>query len=443
MGTYTNLVRKLFDLREGAQSKKEIVENIKDDTVFSSARVWVLVCAIVLASVGLNINSTPVIIGAMLISPLMGPIVSLGLGLAIEDWGLVRRSGKNLFIQTAISIIISSLYFALTPITNAQSELLARIQPTLFDVLIATFGGLAGFIGISRAKQNNIVPGVAIATALIPPLCTVGYGIGTWQPKFIIGAFYLFLINSIFICLASLVVAKYLKLPKKEYTDQLKKRRIKRIIVLVITAIVIPAIYQAVVVVKQNNFTINAERYITSVFENEGYVIIYKNIQYTQSEKRIELAFLSRRVTEEEERVLEQRLIDFGLKDTDLVVRQNRFALTEEEWRSLVEATKDDEERMQLLEEQITNRAQILVTPEQLKNELFVLDNQVVDIALGTAVRYLDERSTEIITVLVYVSENTDQGDEVDQKMITNWLKQRLSSETVEVIFINQQQIQE
>lgn len=317
----STFLRKLLDLREGAQSKKEIIENVKDDTEFSSARVWTLVCAIGLASVGLNMNSIPVIIGAMLISPLMGPIVSVGLALATEDWGLMRRSAKNLFTQTVISIVISALYFSLTPITNAQSELLARIQPTLFDVLIAIFGGLAGFIGISRARQNNIVPGVAIATALMPPLCTVGYGIGTWQPKFIIGAFYLFLINSIFICLSSLIVARYMRLPKREYMDEVKRKRVHRIIMIVIIAIVVPAVYQAFVVVQHNNFTLNADKYIRTVFEENGYVVIYKNVEYSQKEKSIELAFLSQRVSDEDQEKFKNQLADFGLKGTDLIIR--------------------------------------------------------------------------------------------------------------------------
>jgi uncharacterized hydrophobic protein (TIGR00271 family) len=189
--TLKDLFRQLLNLREGAEDKREIIENIKDDSNISSARFWVLVFAIGICSVGLNINSIPVVIGAMLISPLMGPIVSMGMALAIYDWGLMRRSFRNLLILTTISIVVSALYFALSPISNAQSELLARTTPTIFDVLIAIFGGLAGFIGLSRAKQNNIVPGVAIATAIMPPLCTVGYGLATAQWQFVYGAFYI------------------------------------------------------------------------------------------------------------------------------------------------------------------------------------------------------------------------------------------------------------
>ena len=178
-------LKSLVDLREGAEDKKTIIENVKDDSDFTAVRFWILVSAILVASVGLNMNSVPVIIGAMLISPLMGPIVSMGVALsALTDWGLMRRSLRNFAILTAIGIVMSTIYFALSPINNAQSELLARTQPTIFDVLIAVFGGIAGFIGISRARANTVVPGVAIATALLPPLCTIGYGLGTLQAKF-------------------------------------------------------------------------------------------------------------------------------------------------------------------------------------------------------------------------------------------------------------------
>ena len=291
--SFRSFLRRLLDLREGAEEKHVIIENVKDDADVSSARFWTLVFAIGVASVGLNINSIPVIIGAMLISPLMGPIVSMGLALSINDWGLMRRSFRNLLILTAISIFISALYFAITPITNAQSELLARTQPTIFDVLIAIFGGMAGFIGVSRARASNVIPGVAIATALMPPLCTVGYGIGTWQPQFIYGAFYLFLINSIFICLSSLTVASYLKLPKREYQDEEKKKRVNRFITAIIIIIVAPAVYTAYTFVAQNNFNLRANEFITQVFDSSGYVIVYKKIDYTPNTQSIELAFLN------------------------------------------------------------------------------------------------------------------------------------------------------
>ena len=325
----TSFIKRLLDLREGSDEKRDIIERVKDDGDFSSARFWTLVFAIGACSVGLNINSIPVIIGAMLISPLMGPIVSMGLSLSIYDWGLMRRSFRNLLILTAISIIISALYFALSPITNAQSELLARTQPTIFDVLIAIFGGMAGFIGISRAKHNNVIPGVAIATALMPPLCTVGYGLGTWQIQFVFGAFYLFLINSIFICLSALVVAKYLKLPKREYPDLEHRKRVNRIITFIILVIVTPAIYLAYTFVEQNNFNQNVESFVQEVFEDEGYVVIYENHSYTQSGATIELAFLSERFSEEQIENFKARLIDFGLEDAELIIRHNGFALTE------------------------------------------------------------------------------------------------------------------
>ena len=276
-------LKSLVDLREGAEDKKTIIENVKDDSDFTAVRFWILVSAILVASVGLNMNSVPVIIGAMLISPLMGPIVSMGVALSTYDWGLMRRSLRNFAILTAIGIVMSTIYFALSPINNAQSELLARTQPTIFDVLIAVFGGIAGFIGISRARANTVVPGVAIATALLPPLCTIGYGLGTLQAKFFFGAAYLFLINSIFICLAVLVVARYMKLPKRDYPDAEKKAKVNRVITTVIIVMVLPALYLAYSFVQQNNFSQNANKYIAAEFENQGKVVIYRNVDFGQN----------------------------------------------------------------------------------------------------------------------------------------------------------------
>ncbi len=435
---FTSFFRKLLDLREGSDEKHAIIENIKDDGDFSSARFWTLVFAIGAASVGLNINSIPVVIGAMLISPLMGPIVSLGLSLSINDWGLMRRSFRNLITLTVISIAISTLYFALTPITNAQSELLSRIQPTIFDVLIAIFGGMAGFIGVSRAKHNNVIPGVAIATALMPPLCTVGYGIGTMQPKFIFGAFYLFLINSIFICLSALVVATYLKLPKREYPDEAKKKQVNRIITAIIIVIVSPAGYLAYTFVQQNNFHQNADHFIASTFEDRGYVLIYKNIEYSSSNKSIELAFLEDRFTDDQLKEFDARLNDFNLNDVTLTIRQNGFSLTEEEWKSVLTDVKGDDEKMQALEARLESEKMSFKSPSRLLEEAKAINTAVSNIAIGS-LNYgvaTDELSNEPTIALVYTSSSTAPISINDATTIRKWLTARLEQENVLTYFI-------
>jgi len=207
-------ITRYFNLDRDKLEDTEAIESIIQGVQFKGSSLWILVCAIVIASLGLNMNSTAVIIGAMLISPLMGPIMGIGLGLGINDMPLVHRCVKNLVVATVISLIASSIYFYLSPINEARSELLARTQPTLYDVLIAFFGGFAGIIATGSRSKGNILPGVAIATALMPPLCTAGYGLATAQWSFFLGAFYLYLINAVYIGLATWLGCLVLKLPK-------------------------------------------------------------------------------------------------------------------------------------------------------------------------------------------------------------------------------------
>ena len=194
-------VTKYFDLESELDNLDKIHENIVKDIAIKGTNLWILMFAIIVASVGLNMNSTAVIIGAMLISPLMGPINGMGYSIATYDFALLRLSVKNFSFAVIASLIASTTYFALSPISTAYSELLARTSPSIYDVLIALFGGTAGIIAITSKQKGNVIPGVAIATALMPPLCTAGYGLATGQLDFFFGALYLFTINTVFIAL--------------------------------------------------------------------------------------------------------------------------------------------------------------------------------------------------------------------------------------------------
>lgn len=433
----TPFFKRLVDLREGAEDKNVIIENVKDDADFSSARFWTLVFAIGACSVGLNINSIPIIIGAMLISPLMGPIVSMGLALSIYDWGLMRRSFRNLLILTSISIGISALYFSLSPINNAQSELLARIQPTIFDVMVAIFGGMAGFIGVSRARHNNVIPGVAIATALMPPLCTVGYGIGTLQMQFVFGAFYLFLINSIFICLSSLVVASYMKLPKHEYLDAEKKKRVNRIITAITVIIIIPAAYTAYTFVQSTNYHQSANEFIGRVFEDRGYVVIYQDVEYSRSEHKIELAFLSEKFSDEQIDEFKARLSDFGLVGTDLIIRQDDFTLTEEDWQALLADVRGDDEKVQALEARLESERLSFESPGRLLDEARSINPKINDIAIGN-VTYGDQTRNNLAIgkiALVYASTSSSPLTLAEAETMSTWLETRLGNDDLVIYF--------
>jgi len=203
-----------------------IHQEVEKGIVFKGTNLWILICAILVASVGLNMNSTAVIIGAMLISPLMGPINGMGYSLATYDFDLFKKSVKNLTFAILVSLLTSALYFFISPVSSAHSELLARTSPTIYDVFIALFGGVAGMLALSSKLKGNVIPGVAIATALMPPICTAGYGLATLQFSFFFGALYLFTINTVFIAVGSLVVSQVLKFPIRNVVGQsaIKKR---------------------------------------------------------------------------------------------------------------------------------------------------------------------------------------------------------------------------
>jgi uncharacterized hydrophobic protein (TIGR00271 family) len=242
----TELFRKILhylNLESEVDDYEKIHETIQRDIVFKGTNLWILMFAIIVASVGLNMNSTAVIIGAMLISPLMGPINGMGYSIATYNFRLFKFSVKNFTFAVIASLTASTLYFALTPISTAHSELLARTSPTIYDVLIALFGGLAGIVAITSRFKGNVIPGVAIATALMPPLCTAGYGLATGQFNFFMGALYLFTINTVFIAISSVLISQILNCPIRTIVDDDQKKKVNRTISIVIAIVLIPSIF--------------------------------------------------------------------------------------------------------------------------------------------------------------------------------------------------------
>ena len=264
MSRFAAYLRKLTDMSyhtdyQGAS------DTIRKNIYFRGPNVFILACAIIIASVGLNVNSIPVIIGAMLISPVMGPILGFAFGLGTNDISLVKESLKNYLVMVLISILASSLFFVLSPLNlENPTELLARTRPSIYDVLIALFGGLAGILETCRKDKGTVISGVAIATALMPPLCTVGYGISILKLSYILGALYLFLINSIFIALATFAAVKYLRFPSAEAETGSSKGMPSRAVAAILLIIIVPSIYSAVLMVKENNFNIHAEKIVSA-----------------------------------------------------------------------------------------------------------------------------------------------------------------------------------
>lgn len=256
-----NFFSRVFDIRQEKENEQETILAIKKDVDFN---LWVLIFAIFIASLGLNTNSTAVIIGAMLISPLMGPIMGFGLGLGIYDFELIKQSARTFALATLFSIITSTCYFFISPISEAQSELLARTQPTLYDVLIAFFGGLAGIVACSTKSKGNVIPGVAIATALMPPLCTAGFGLATGNFYYFFGAFYLYIINSVFISLATFMVVRLLKYPKKEQVNKDRQKKVTRYVGILVILTIVPSLFLSYKLVRTTYFNQRALEFINN-----------------------------------------------------------------------------------------------------------------------------------------------------------------------------------
>jgi uncharacterized hydrophobic protein (TIGR00271 family) len=298
------------------------METIKKDMVFKGHNVWILICSILVASIGLNLNSAAVIIGAMLISPLMGPILAIGMAIGTNDWDLLKRGWKNFGIMVIISMITSTLYFLITPLSLAQSELLARTTPTFLDALIAVFGGLAGIIGVSRKNRGNVIPGVAIATALMPPLCTAGYGLATGQWEYFLGAFYLFMLNSIFISVSTLVIVRYLKFPLATFVDAKVEKRVRAYMLISIIVVLLPSAWIFYGVVKETIFIGRADRFINEHLVLTNSEILSRRLTYTDTISRIDVFIMGEPVGQEQQDLLQTKLAEAGLEQTVLRVHQ-------------------------------------------------------------------------------------------------------------------------
>ena len=236
---------------------------IRDGIQFRGSNVWILAFAIILASVGLNVNSTAVIIGAMLVSPLMGPIIGIGMALGTNDVDLLKQALKNLLVMVVVSVLASALFFLVSPLRLVNpTELLARTRPTIYDVLIALFGGLAGILETSRRERGTVISGVAIATALMPPLCTAGFGLAHLNGHYFFGALYLFLINSVFIVLATYASVRYLRFPLVDTSDPQQTLRRRRIVTVVLLLFIVPSIWSAALLVRDNNFERNVGTFV-------------------------------------------------------------------------------------------------------------------------------------------------------------------------------------
>lgn len=453
------VLRYLVAVRDFARSTVDLaddldlegtIETIKKDMVFRGYVVWVLICSIIIASIGLNLNSTAVVIGAMLISPLMGPILAIGLSVGTNDWDTFKRALKNFGIMVIVSLITSTAYFFITPLGEAQSELLARTTPTFLDALIAIFGGLAGIIGVSRRNRGNVIPGVAIATALMPPLCTAGYGLANGHWAYFFGASYLFMLNSIFIAGATFVIVRYLKFPLVTFVDIKKEKRTRRYMAVFTVLVLLPSAWIFYGLVQETIFRGKAEAFISLNLKIEGTEIISKKITYTDSVSRIDIFMMGEPIAEQTKKHLEKTMLDEGLENTVLKIHQPkdmssdiagklskevRVGILEDLYKRNENLIEEKNERIIKLENQILQYQKDVIPFEGLSNEMSTLYPNIQRMSYSVSLEMNGSKIDTIPTFILGWEKNQSLKSKANDKtVLETWLKQRLQLDTLRII---------
>lgn len=429
-------VRSITNLSEHIDTS-EAEKAIRNSIYFRGPNVWILGFSIVIASVGLNVNSIPVIIGAMLISPLLGPIFGIGLGLGINDTGLLKASLKNILVMMSISIVASFLYFLITPLNLSNpTELLARTNPTIYDVLIALFGGFAGIFELARKEKGTVFSGVAIATALMPPLCTAGFGLASGNLMYFLGALYLFTINCIFIILATYLTVKYMKFEQYEYKDEKAGRRARRLITIITVIVVVPSIWSAIVMVRENRFNENVAEFInTNKNLYSGYIMDYK-VEHRKG-SRVEVYFTGEPLSASEKNNLLESAKEYGLRPEQVIIKEH--ALVEgtneaEILKGIYERTDNEitrrEAEIKKLEDELKMLHASDIPYEQVAREAVnqYPSIQSIFIARGAKVNSGDFRKNDGLLAVVTTAEPLDNDE---KSRLTNWLRIRLGIENV------------
>lgn len=441
---FIRALRYRLNLTEDMAEHEEIIAGIKKSVEFKGTNLWTLVFAIFIASIGLDVNSTAVIIGAMLISPLMGPIMGIGLGAGIQDFLLIKKSGKNLLIASTIALATSSTYFLISPLHQAQSELLARTSPTLWDVLIAFIGGAAGMVASSRKQFNNIIPGVAIATALMPPLCTAGFGLANGEPVYFFGALYLFIINSVFIGTATFLVVRYLKITRDTAKDSIFEKNIRRWVGIISFLTLVPSVYLAYQFLQQEIFETRAQRFIDQEISAQNLILLHKSIQ--PNKKHISLRLLNNTNFDSLQRRLSSHLEAYKLKGASLEIssyQSDADALDKQKRSRLIVI----EELFESMNRKVSDMQAVVDQAMQLNRNSSRFDEkrqtclQEFEALFGKArqigINYIEmqDKSGRRDSLLVMHIIGSNVAQRAEQKRMERWLKSKFETEQVSISF--------
>jgi uncharacterized hydrophobic protein (TIGR00271 family) len=433
IGSIRAFLSSRFNLHLDKANEDEVVSSISRNTVFVGGNLWTLIFAIIVASIGLNVNSTAVVIGAMLISPLMGPIMGIGLGIGTNDLDLVKKGGRNLLIATIISIATSTLYFYITPLHDAQSELLARTTPSIWDVFIAFAGGLAGIIAVTRREKSNVIPGVAIATALMPPLCTAGYGLASGNWLYFLGAIYLFFINSLFICISTYLIVRFLHFDKKHFEDHNTAKKVSRYIFFSVLITILPSIYLAYGIVDKSIFENNAQAFVREQFTFRNTQVVNKNFRYSSNLKEIDLLLIGYELPDTTIANIRKKLQKYKLGGTKLVIRQGLSAKQEVDFSQIKASILEDVFKHDTAQANMTNQDKSQRILPDISGELktlfpllrfYTLDNVIAN--------NLNDGKKD--TFALFTAESSKPMPRSERMRLQIWLKSRLKVDSVKTI---------
>ncbi len=428
-------IARRFDLHLDKADENDVVISIKKNSDFKGANLWTLIFAILIASIGLNVNSTAVIIGAMLISPLMGPIMGIGLGVGTNDFELVKKGLRNLLIATIISIVVSTIYFWVTPLHDAQSELLARTTPSIWDVFIAFFGGLAGIVAGTRKEKSNVIPGVAIATALMPPLCTAGFGLASGNFFYFLGAIYLYFINSVFICISTFLIVRFLRFGKTHFEDKETEKKVSRYIMIIVSIAVLPSIYLAYGIVDKSIFESNAQRFINEQFQFKNTQVVSKSLKYNRSSgNEIDLLLIGYELSQTKIDTIRKRMVDYKLMNTKLQIRQGLNAKQEIDFSQIKASILEDVFKRDSSAKGAVPEVSSFQKPlPDIQSELKALYPEMTNYTAANVVtQQIDNAKRDTLTIVV--ADFTKPLKSSERLKLSSWLKSRLGADSLRLL---------
>ena len=437
------LIKTTLKFNDDNLNHQEIRSNILKDITFKGYNVWILICSIIICSIGLNINSSAVVIGAMLISPLMGPILGVGLSIGTNDLKNFKLSLQNFLIALGISLLTSTIFFLISPIEDVQAELLARTQPTLLDALLAAFGGLAGIIAISRKDASTVIPGVAIATALMPPICTAGYGLANGNFTFFLGALYLFLLNSVFISLATLIIVRYLRFPYISFIDKLTEKKGKRHITFISLVIIIPSAFLFFEVTQESMFQRRAATFTQEYIRHSGSEIINQKLNYSKEGSTIEVFMIGKQIPDDVIWAWNDRLLKTDMENTVLKVIQNKnnseelagtigaqvkSGIIKDLYQKNVAELQTKNSEIERLSNQIKTLQGAQIDWIQLQKEIYIQYPELKSLSFGSTIR-VDSESLDTLATLIPIWSTENHSDQLKE-----WLQVRLGEDRIQVI---------